>query len=74
VLSKSPRLTSIAEINPGDPGFGNIPVVYIPQACADLEGLDNRAFRAFLEFFEIGAGDKIRTHDFNLGKVALYPG
>ncbi len=22
---------------------------------------------------EIGAGDEIRTHDFNLGKVALYP-
>ncbi len=21
----------------------------------------------------IGAGDEIRTHDFNLGKVALYP-
>jgi hypothetical protein len=22
---------------------------------------------------KIGAGDEIRTHDFNLGKVALYP-
>ena len=22
---------------------------------------------------EVGAGDEIRTHDFNLGKVALYP-
>ena len=22
---------------------------------------------------ENGAGDEIRTHDFNLGKVALYP-
>ncbi len=22
---------------------------------------------------EIGAGDEIRTHDINLGKVALYP-
>jgi hypothetical protein len=21
----------------------------------------------------VGAGDEIRTHDFNLGKVALYP-
>ena len=24
-------------------------------------------------FKENGAGDEIRTHDFNLGKVALYP-
>ena len=24
-------------------------------------------------FFENGAGDEIRTHDINLGKVALYP-
>ena len=28
----------------------------------------------FLVFCEkVGAGDEIRTHDFNLGKVALYP-
>jgi hypothetical protein len=24
-------------------------------------------------FEKTGAGDEIRTHDFNLGKVALYP-
>ena len=24
-------------------------------------------------FYRIGAGDGIRTHDINLGKVALYP-
>jgi integrase len=26
-----------------------------------------------LSTWKIGAGDEIRTHDFNLGKVALYP-
>jgi hypothetical protein len=27
----------------------------------------------FKKIEENGAGDEIRTHDFNLGKVALYP-
>ena len=29
-------------------------------------------FRVTLGFWEIGAGDGIRTRDINLGKVALY--
>ena len=34
------------------------------QSVTHVSGSDKR---------EIGAGDGIRTHDFNLGKVALYP-
>ena len=31
------------------------------------------AFTEVPNLKKIGAGDEIRTHDFNLGKVALYP-
>ncbi len=33
----------------------------------------NRVRVSFYNLIGVGAGDEIRTHDFNLGKVALYP-
>ena len=33
----------------------------------------NLQWLMWFEKRETGAGDEIRTHDFNLGKVALYP-
>ena len=36
------------------------------RSTRDLRG-------AFKQFSDIGAGDEIRTHDPNLGKVMLYP-
>ena len=39
-----------------------------------MGGAKTPAMRAMLAFREkIGAGDGIRTHDPNLGKVVLYP-
>ncbi len=39
--------------------------------CVDDKTRRTNEFYTFIE--RNGAGDEIRTHDFNLGKVALYP-
>ena len=38
-----------------------------------MEPNDNKAAAAQTTVSENGEGDEIRTHDFDLGKVALYP-
>ena len=40
---------------------------------ASMEPNDKKAAAAQITITENGAGDEIRTHDFDLGKVALYP-
>ena len=41
---------------------------------ASMEPNDKKAAAAAqITITENGAGDEIRTHDFDLGKVALYP-
>ena len=42
--------------------------IYVPDTNGVALGDDELIYRK-----DFGAGDGIRTHDFNLGKVALYP-
>ena len=52
-------------------GCGNTPVSPQPQ---NAKGRLTATFASFLlSQNPIGAGDEIRTHDPNLGKVMLYP-
>ena len=44
-----------------------------PRALIRINGAPNPGIGALMSCWKNGAGDEIRTHDPNLGKVVLYP-
>ena len=58
--------------NPLIGSAGNI--YHAPDSIINREvATPERLVNVGVHLKENGAGDEIRTHDFNLGKVALYP-